>query len=703
MTERRWLVGVDVGGTFTDVALADVDGALHVCKTPTTPDDPRIGVVAGIEQVLATAGVDVRGVARVVHGTTLATNVILERKGPPVAFVVTAGFADVLRLGREARVEEDRYDLFFTTPEPVTDPALTFEVPERVGADGSVLQPLHDLDARMVAARVAAAEPVAVAVCLLNSYANADHERALAEAIRTERPDAFVVASSEIWPEMREYERAMTTVMCAYVGPVMTGYLTQLELALRERGIEGPLEIMDSSGGVMSASLAARRPVRTLESGGAAGVTAAGLVGRHSGFDDVVSFDMGGTTAKVGIVHDGHPRVITDFQVGGKGSFGATRAGTGYPVKIATVDLAEVGAGGGSIAWIDRDGALRVGPRSAGARPGPASYARGGTEPTVTDANLVLGLLQPSLAGGLRLSVDAAVAALTRVVADPLGVTVTDAARSVHEIVNANMAAAIRLVTVQRGIDPRRFTLVAFGGAGPIHAARLAEMFGIATVAVPASAGVASALGLVGADLRVDLVQTRVLDLEGADPDELGREFARLSEQAVSELSSEPGSRYEVTREADVRYRGQAHHLTLPVADAGTDTVDVDELARSFTARFAESYGIEVDLPLQIQNLRVRVVSVVDKFTPRAAATIAGDARAALVDQREAWFAGGATASESAVYDRTLLRPGDRFAGPAVVVAPDSTAVVPPGARATVDTYSTLLITRTPARDESDR
>jgi len=694
MTDDRWLVGVDVGGTFTDVALANVDGALHVCKTPTTPDDPRVGVVAGIEQALAAAGVAARDVARVVHGTTLATNVILERTGPAVAFVVTEGFADVLRLGREARVEEDRYDLFFTTPEPVTDPALTFEVPERVAADGSVLEPLRDDDARAVAERVAAAKPAAVAVCLLNAYANSEHERAVTDAIRRAQPKAFVVASSEIWPEMREYERAMTTVMCAYVGPVMTGYLTELEAALRELGIDGPLEIMDSSGGVMSASLAARRPVRTLESGGAAGVAAAGLVGQRGGFDDVVSFDMGGTTAKVGIVHDGQPRVITDFQVGGKGSFGATRAGTGYPVKIATVDLAEVGAGGGSIAWIDRDGALRVGPRSAGAQPGPACYARGGVEPTVTDANLVLGMLQPTLAGDLRLSVDAATAALARVVAEPLGVTVTDAARSVHEIVNANMAAAIRLVTVQRGIDPRGFTLVAFGGAGPMHAARLAEMFGIATVAVPSSAGVASALGLVGADLRVDLVQTRVLDLAEVDAAEIERELTLLAEQAVSELSSEPGSAYEVTRAADVRYRGQAHHLTLPVPD----TVDVDELARSFRARFAAAYGIEVDLPLQIQNLRVRVVRVVDKFAPQPAGARTGDGSTALVGEKLVLFAGSDEPTAAALYDRARLGPGDRFVGPAIVVAPESTAVVPPGARAAVDEYATLLITRTPTR-----
>ena len=330
------------------------------------------------------------------HGTTLATNVILEQKGSPLAFVVTEGFADLLRLGREARVEDDRYDLFFTTPKPPVDPQLTFEVPERVKADGSVLRALSTDDAADVARRVAETRSAAVAICLLNAYANPEHERAVARAVRAARPEAFVVASTEVWPEMREYERAMTTVMCAYVGPVMAGYLAGLETQLAELGIAGPLEIMDSSGGVMSASLAARRPVRTLESGGAAGVTAAGLVGQLIGAPEVISFDMGGTTAKVGIVRDGRPGVITDFQVGGKGSFGGTRAGTGFPVKITTVDLAEVGAGGGQ-RRLARRRTARCGsvPGRPVRCPGPACYGRGGTEPTVTDADLVLGYLDP--------------------------------------------------------------------------------------------------------------------------------------------------------------------------------------------------------------------------------------------------------------------------------------------------------------------
>ncbi len=689
-------MGVDVGGTFTDVVLADADGDFHVDKVPTTPDDPRVGVIDGVRHVLRSASVAPGDVSRVVHGTTLATNVILEQKGSPLAFVVTEGFADLLRLGREARVEDDRYDLFFTTPAPPVDPNLTFEVPERIQADGSVLRALSAEAAVDVARRVAGASTSAVAICLLNAYANPEHERAMARAVRDALPDAFVVASTEVWPEMREYERAMTTVMCAYVGPVMAGYLAGLEAQLAELGIGGPLEIMDSSGGVMSASLAARRPVRTLESGGAAGVTAAGLVGRLIGARDVISFDMGGTTAKVGIVRDGRPGLVTDFQVGGKGSFGGTRAGTGFPVKITTVDLAEVGAGGGSIAWIDADGALRVGPRSSGAVPGPACYRRGGTDPTVTDADLLLGYLDPGgLAGGVVLSADAASGALARGVADPLGIEVTDAARAVHDIVNANMAAAIRVVTVQRGIDPRGLTLVAFGGAGPMHAVRLAEMFGISSVAVPLAAGVASAVGLVGADLHVEVVQTRVVDLAGADPTELEGALAELADQARAELADEPGTAFEITRSADVRYRGQAYHLTLPLPDPPMSAADVDALAASFRARFEATYGIALDLPTQIHNLRVHVVRVVEKFAPRAGDLTDAGPSAARVGEREVVFpASGTAALLTALYDRTRLAPGDHFAGPAVIAAPESTIVVPPQTRAEVDAYGTVLLTR---------
>jgi N-methylhydantoinase A len=689
---RAWFVGVDVGGTFTDVVLADNAGGVGIGKVPTTPDDPRAGVVDAIRLVLDRARVDPGAVSRVVHGTTLATNVIVQRTAAPIALVTTEGFGDLLRLGREARVEDDRYDLLFTPAAPLVDAGLTFEVAERVNARGEVLLPLTDEVVADVAGRVAAARPAGVAVCFLHSYAYPGHEQLVVDACRAALPSTYVTCSSEVWPEMREFERAMTTAVCALVGPVMAGYVAGLESRLHDIGIRGSVEIMESSGGVMSAQAAARRPVATVESGGAAGVTAAGIVGRSVGVADVISFDMGGTTAKAGIVRDGSPAITHDFQIGGKGSFGGARPGTGVPLKTPVVDLAEVGAGGGSVAWVDAGGALRVGPRSAGAMPGPACYGRGGTEPTVTDANLLLGYLDPAgLAGGVTLAPDLAAAAVERAVAAPLGIDVTGAAHAIHEIVNASMAGAIRVVTVQRGIDPRGFTVVAFGGAGPMHVARLAATFGIQSVVVPWGAGVASAIGLVSSDLSVDLVRTRMLDLEAADTSALTDLFDELEARGRDELG-DASATFSVTRTADMRFQGQAHQLTVPVPDGPLGHEDLSALSKRFHEVYRQTYGIDADAPAQIVSARVRVVRMVDKLSPRPHPVAERDASVALAGERAASFAeaGGFTATP--VFDWSRLEPGCRLAGPAIVEGPDATIVVPPGYSAAVDRWRNVLL-----------
>jgi N-methylhydantoinase A len=688
-----WFVGVDVGGTFTDVVLADNAGGITIAKVPTTPDDPRVGVVDGINGVLDRTGVDPETVSRVVHGTTLATNVVVQRAAAPTALVTTQGFGDLLRLGREARVEEDRYDLFFEPGAPLIDAGLTFEVTERVDAHGDVLVPLTEEAIADVAERVAAAGPAGVAVCFLHAYAHPAHERLVADACRAVCPTAYVTCSSEVWPEMREFERAMTTAVCALVGPVMAGYVAGLESRMHDIGIRCPVEIMESSGGVMSAPAAARRPVATVESGGAAGVTAAGIVGRSVGAADVISFDMGGTTAKAGIVREGSPAITHDFQIGGKGSFGGARPGTGVPLKTPVVDLAEVGAGGGSVAWVDAGGALRVGPRSAGAVPGPACYGRGGTQPTVTDANLLLGYLDPAgLAGGVALAPDLAAEAVERAVATPLGIDVTGAARAVHEIVNASMAAAIRVVTVQRGIDPRGFTLVAFGGAGPMHVARLADPFGIRSVVVPWGAGVASAIGLVSSDLTVDLVQTRVVDVDDADAALVTDLFDDLDARGRDELGGADAS-FAVTRAADMRFRGQAHQLSVPVPDGPLGDEDLSALAKRFHEVYRQTYGIDADAPVQIVNARVRVVRVVDKFSPTPHDVTERDAGAALAGERGASFAESGGLTPTPVYDWSRLEPGARLAGPAIVEGADATIVVPPEYSAAVDRWRNVTIT----------
>lgn len=702
-TGRPSFLGVDVGGTFTDVVLADAEGKVLSRKVTTTPHDPREGVTNGIREVLEATGTSPADVARVVHGTTLATNVILERRGSSIAFVTTEGFRDLLRMGREVRAEDERFDLWFRTPEPPVPFERTFEVRERVDGHGNVLTPLAPGAAEEVARQVAAAAPAAVAICFLHAYANPAHEEEVAAACRAALPEGtYVATSSEVWPEVREYERAITTVMCAYVGPVMASYLAGLGARLAEMGIACPLEIMESSGGVMSAELAARRPVYTVESGGAAGVIAAGFVGRQLGAEEVISFDMGGTTAKTGIVRDGRPDVTHDFQVGGQGSFGGHRSGDAFPIKVPVVDIAEVGAGGGSIAWVDNGGALRVGPRSASSVPGPACYGRGGTEPTVTDANLLLGYLKPGdLNGGVSLDPSLSEAAVRRVITERLGLEVADAAWAIHEIANASMAAAIRVVTVQRGIDPRGFTLVGFGGAGPMHAARLADTFDIDTVVIPWAAGVASAVGLVSSDLTVDRVQTQLMAQADLTPERVNAVFAELEEVGRSELPADvdgDGAAVEVSRSVDARYQGQAHQLNVPAPGGVLTEADLHALVKAFEAEYLRTYGIELDAPVQLVNFRIRLVRPVQKLTPVPAESAGADAGVARTGSRPAWFAGtdGSVGGfvDTDVYDWSHLGSGATIAGPAIIEGPDTTVVVPPTFSLEADRWRNILLHR---------
>jgi N-methylhydantoinase A len=678
----RVFAGVDVGGTFTDVVVATDDGRTVVRKLLTTHDDPRLAVVDGLQSALDDAGLAAADVVRVVHGTTLATNVILERQGGRIAFVTTEGFGDLLRLGREARVEEDRFDLFFQTPRPPVEHEATFEVSERVTAHGDVLVPLDPDHARSVAERIAAIEPDGVAICFLHSYAVPAHEELMATACQEVLGEAFVVTSSEVWPEQREYERAMTTVMCAYVGPVMASYLAGLGERLASIGVGCGVEVMESSGSVMSAALAARRPVYTVESGGAAGVTAAGAVGRLVGITELISFDMGGTTAKTAVVRDGRPTVVHDLQIGGKGSFGGARAGTGFPVKVPVVDMAEVGAGGGSIAWIDGGGGLRVGPRSSGSVPGPACYGRGGDAPTVTDANLVLGYVNPAgLAGGVSLSLERAEEVLQREIASPLGLDLTGAARAVHDLANASMASAIRVVTVQRGVDPRGFTLVAFGGAGPTHAAGLAGTFDITSITVPWSAGVASAIGLVSADLGVERVRTWIGDIDGIEPAQLEAVFAELEAACRDELG---GGGIVVHRAVDARFLGQAHQLIVPVAD-------VADVAAAFRKEHSRAYGVDADGPVELVNVRVRATRLAEKPAGRPLPVVAGaDPSPARRGERRAHLGGAFGAVP--VYAWEALPPGAAIEGPVLIDAADTTVVVPPEWRAEVDGWRNVLL-----------
>jgi N-methylhydantoinase A len=695
----RYFVGVDVGGTFTDVVLGDSSGRVAVTKVVTTSEDPRQGVAHGVADLLAAEGVDAGAIVRLVHGTTLATNVIMEQAGSDVAFITSAGFGDMLRLGREFRQEDERFDLFFQVPPCPVPRHRTFELQERVDARGKVLTPLDEGELAQLTAALSSAGVRAVAVCLLHSYLAPEHEERVAAACRVGLgPDVFVVTSSEVWPELREYERAMTTVMCAYVGPAMTAYLAGLESLLAELGVRCPIDIMESSGGVMSASLAARRPIYTVESGGAAAVIAAGFVGGLIGAEQVVSLDMGGTTAKAGIARRGRPDITHDFHVGSSGGAGRGRgrARARYPVKIPVVDMAEVGSGGGSIASVDSGGALRVGPRSAGSVPGPACYGRGGTDPTVTDANLLLGYLRPGpLSGGISLDPTLSEAAIETSVAGPLGLEVLAAARAIHDIANATMAAAIRMVTVQRGIDPRDFVMVAFGGAGPMHAVELAETFAMPTVVVPHAAGVGSALGLIASDLTVDRVRTHLLPLEAASVPAVADCFAEVESRAGAELPPREGEEGEarLERSVDVRYRGQAHQLTVPAPGGPVTEWTLSTIGETFADRYRAAYGIVLDGPAEMVNFRVRMTRTVEKLSLQPHAGAGPAAIAVPGDRRRVTFRGGDWAL-CPVYPWGGLQAGTRLDGPAIVEGSDTTVVAPLGCQIELDRWLNLVLHR---------
>ena len=696
--EHGYALGVDVGGTFTDVVLAGPTGQVAVAKTLSTHDDPTEGILTGIRAALTAGGIAPAEVSRVVHATTLATNSILERRGVRVAHIATKGFRSMLPLGRYARVEEDRFDIYFDPPSPPIPAADCFEVPERLDARGQVLVPLDEAAVRDVAVTIRERGIRAVSIALLHAYSNPVHELRVAEILRAELPaDATVVTSSSVWPELREYERSTTTLMSAYVGPVMERYLRALQHRLAESGIDVTVQVMESGGGVMSAELAGRRAVATIESGPAAGVLAARSTGLAAGHRDVISFDMGGTTAKASVIRGGEPAITTEFHVGGKGSFGGRRAGTGVPIKTPAIDLAEVGAGGGSIAWVDDGGALRVGPRSAGSQPGPACYGLGGAEPTVTDANLVLGYLDPEMfAGGtMTLSRELAEKAIDDRLAGPLGVSRAAAATAVHEIANATMGSAFRVVTVQRGLDPRGFAVVASGGAGPMHAARVAERFDISRVIVPPSCGVGSAVGLLGTDLSTDRVLTRVRSEDGLDFAEVDAVYAELAASAAGDLGvSLRDARTRVSRAVDVRLAGQAHELTV---DLPADSWDPDLLASlkaAFYARYQEAYGIAANGPVELVSYRVRVTRVVPKV-PLGRRPDEPDAPPHTAAQRRVWFAEHGDYQPTPVHDReSLLAVRGPVDGPAIVADHESTIVVPPGWTARVDTAFNVILSR---------
>jgi N-methylhydantoinase A len=678
-----WRIGVDIGGTFTDVALVDQDGGrIDVVKVSTTPGDFGEGVIEALRMALGESGVEAKDVTLLSHATTVVTNALLEGKGARTALVCTRGFRDVLEIRRGTR--SDLYDLFQDGPAVLVPRHCRLEVTERLDAEGAVVTPLDESEIDGIVDFIKAHELEAVAVSLLYSFLNGDHERRIGERLRAALPDVPIFLSSEVLPEIREFERTSTTAICAYVAPILASYLRRLEEAVATMGLP-PLYIMGSSGGVFEVEEGLRMPAMAVESGPAAGVVASAVAGRQLGKLNLLTFDMGGTTAKASLIKDGVVETTSEYEVGGRDHANRSLLGTGHPVRVPVIDLVEVSAGGGSIAWIDPGGSLRIGPRSAGARPGPVCYGAGGTAPTVTDANMVLGYLNPDHLLGGRLAVDSSAArdAVAEQIAKPLGLDLMDAAAAIIAVVNNNMAQALRIVSVERGHDTRDFSLVAFGGAGPVHAAALAAELGIAEVIVPPIPGGFSALGLVATDLRRDYSRTHYIRLDQADPATIAAVLDDLEAAGRQVLADAriPEDRWNFERAADVRYVRQAYELNVPMADGPVTRDLLDRLTADFHAAHLLTYGHEnPSEPAQMVNLRLTAIGHLEGLELRRTAEI-GDAAVAT---RPVWFP--ETGIEpTPVLRREFLEAGAGLVGPAIVESADSTIVVPPNWRAKTD------------------
>ena len=678
-----WRIGVDSGGTFTDVCLFnDETGHVEVWKVSSTPDDPSRGIAQGVREGVAQVDAAPAEVGYFGHGTTVATNALIQHRGVPTALITTAGFRDLLEIGRQKR--PDLYDLQADKEPVLVSRDLRLEVPERVRHDGTVETALDEDALRRIARRLRATGVKSVAVCFLYGFMRPEHEIAARRILAEEFPEAFACASHEVAPEFREYERMSTAVVNAYLGPVMQGYIERLGGRLADLGVTATPHLTQSNGGVIGFEQAARLPVRTILSGPSTGVVAAQEIGRLVGIDNLITFDMGGTSSDVALLAGGVCRLASEAVV------------HGYPIKAPMLDIHTVGAGGGSIAYVDGGGLLKVGPRSAGADPGPVCYDRGNDEPTVTDANVVLQTLNPThlLGGRMTVRQDLARAAIGRV-ADRLGMDAMATAQGIISVVTANMARAIRVISVQRGHDPRDYTLVAFGGAGPLHAARLARELDIGRILVPRNPGILCATGLLLTDLRADFASTRLLTLSAAALPQIEAAFCTLRERAEAWFVEEavPPEARRVARTVDMRYAGQNYELSVPLPDGPVTMAILDALAAGFAAAHERMYGfIAEGETVQLVTYRVEATGVVPKAAFRAAPDAGPDASAAVVGRRDVWLPEAGSFVSCPVYDREKLRPGNRIEGPAIVEQMDATTVVLPDMTAYVEPYLNLVL-----------
>ncbi|HEY2132303.1 MAG TPA: hydantoinase/oxoprolinase family protein [Acetobacteraceae bacterium] len=681
-----WRIGVDSGGTFTDVCLFDdASGTVDVWKVPSTPDDPSRGIAQSVQEGLARIGAGAGDVGYFGHGTTVGTNALIQHRGVKTGLITTDGFRDLLEIGRQKRPE--LYDLQADKPEILVSRDLRLQVPERIRHDGSVEIALDEDAVRRAAMVLREAGVKAIAVSFLYGFVRSEHEAAAMRILAEECPGIFICAGHAVAPEFREYERLSTAVVNAYLGPVMQRYIARLAERLAALGIAAAPHLTQSNGGVTGFDAAARLPVRTVLSGPSTGVVGAQAIGRLAGFPDIITFDMGGTSSDVALLSNGECRLASEAVV------------HGYPIKAPMLDIHTVGAGGGSIAYVDAGGLLKVGPRSAGADPGPVCYDRGNTEPTVTDANVMLQTLNPvSLLGGrMRVRQDLSQAAIGRLAAQ-LGMDTMATAQGILSVVTANMAKAIRVISVQRGHDPRDYTLMAFGGAGPLHAARLARELDIKRVLVPRNPGILCAMGLLLTDLRADFATTRLTLLGPAAIAEIARAFEELSARAEQWFADEaiaPPARV-LTRTVDMRYAGQNYELPVALPDGKVTSATLEELAAGFAAAHQRMYGFVAEgEAVQLVTFRLEAAGVVRKaaFAPRRDA--GPDALGAIIGSREVWLPEACGFVTCTIYDRERLDAGNIIVGPAIVEQMDATTVILPGMVGVVEPYLNLVLEAT--------
>jgi N-methylhydantoinase A len=674
-------VGVDIGGTFTDIVVRRPSERSLILKVPTTRSDPSVAVLEALDQIAHDRNIPAQAIDRFIHGTTVATNAVLERKGARVGLLTTEGFADVIEIGRQMR--RQMYDLALVPETPVflAPGRFRHEVRERIGPKGEVIIPLDEASVLAAAENAVRAGAEAFAICFLFSFLDDSHEKRARDIVKSRFPHLEISLSSEVDPAFREYERTVVTTFDAYVKPVVDRYLANLEQGLAAAGVDAPLQVMQSRGGVAGADLARKRPVRLFLSGPAAGVIGAQMTAEAAGFRDVVTVDVGGTSSDIALIEDGRPALKTEGTI------------EGYPVRVSMVDVNTIGAGGGSLAWIDGAGGLRVGPASAGSEPGPACYGRGGTQATVTDASVVLGYLDPaSFAGGsMRLHADKALEAIRDTVATPLGLSPEEAALGIHRVVNSHMAEGIRLVSIRQGHDPRRFALLPLGGAGPLHACPLAEDLGMTRIVVPRHPGVLSAAGLLAAPIEHEAAAAFPFALANADLARMRAALASIDQACAERMAAESigDAPVSIRRFADVCYVGQAYTLEIELHPDAKDALE--RLEADFYAAHDRIYGYAPQVPVKLVNLR----------SVHSVAGLAGiddgawEPSSEPVEKRSVIIrVGDGRTVEARVLDRTAMPAGFAFEGPAVIEQPDTTTLVTPGWRGRIDAAGIMILER---------